>query len=110
MVPDLVVHGQAHEPAKQEVVVELLHEQTLAADGVEHLEEQSPQQLLRRDRGAPLPGIHGLKVPGELPQGPVHHLPQRSQGMVFGYPGFRGQVTEHGVLMDVVAPHNRCLH
>jgi hypothetical protein len=26
MVPDLVVHGQAHEPAKQDVVIQLLHE------------------------------------------------------------------------------------
>jgi len=109
MVPDLVVHGQAHKPAKQEIVIQLFHQQSLTANGVQHLEEQGPEQLLRGDGGASLPGVHGRKVPGELPQSLVHHLPQRPQRMVFGNPGFRGQVTEHGVLMDVVAPHNRCL-
>jgi hypothetical protein len=83
MVPGLVVHIQAHEPAKQEVVIRLLHEQALAADGVQHLQEQGPEQLLRRDGVASLAGIHGLKVPGELPQGLVHHLAHGgAQGMV----------------------------
>jgi hypothetical protein len=109
MVPDLVVHGQAHEPAKQEVVIQLFHQQPLAADGVQHLEEQGPEQLLRWDGGASLLGVYGLKVPGELPQGLVHHLPQWPKGMVLGHPGFRGQVTEYSVLMDVVPPLNRCL-
>src|SRR3974377_1077283 len=26
--------------------------------------------------------------------------------MVFGHPGFRGQITEHAALMDVITPHN----
>ena len=45
-IPILAVHGrvphpvidlQAYEPAEQQVVIELLHEQVLAADRVEHL-------------------------------------------------------------------------
>ena len=110
MVPDLVVHGQTHEPAKQEIVIQLLHQQSFAADGVKDLEQQGPQRLLRGDRRACLPGIHGLKVPGEVSQGLIHHLPDRPQGMVFGHSGFRGKVTEHGLLLNVVAPHTRCLH
>ena len=53
MVPDLVVHGQAYKPAKQEVVIQLLHQESFAADGVQHLEEQSPEQRFRGWRGRP---------------------------------------------------------
>jgi hypothetical protein len=42
MVPDLVIHGQAHEPAKQEIVIQLLHQQPFTADGVLRLQEQGP--------------------------------------------------------------------
>ena len=55
MVPDLVVHGKADEPAKQEIVIELLHQQPVAADGVQDLQQQGPQQLLRGNRGPSLP-------------------------------------------------------
>ena len=39
-----VVHAQAHEPAEEQVVIGLFHELTLAADRVEHLEEQRTQE------------------------------------------------------------------
>ena len=50
-IPDGIVRREAHKPAVQEIVVELLHELPLAPDGVEHLEQQGAQQLLRRNRG-----------------------------------------------------------
>ncbi len=46
-VPHLVVHAQPHEPPEQQVVVQLLHQQPLAAHPVEHLQQQCPQQLFR---------------------------------------------------------------
>ena len=48
--PHRVVHRQADKPAEQQVVVQLLHQQPLAPHGVEHLQQQRAQQLLRRDR------------------------------------------------------------
>ena len=39
MVPDLVVHGQANKPAKQEILIQLLHQESFAADGVKDLEQ-----------------------------------------------------------------------
>ena len=42
---------QPDEPAKQQIVVELLHQLALRAHRVESLQQQRPQQLLRRDRG-----------------------------------------------------------
>jgi hypothetical protein len=44
--------------------------------------------------------LHGLKIPRELPQRPVHHLPQWSQRMAFGRLSSRGQVTEHLLDLD----------
>ena len=48
--PDRVVHAEPHEPAKQQVVIQLLHQLPLAADRVQGLQQQGPQQLLRRNR------------------------------------------------------------
>jgi hypothetical protein len=73
VVSDPVVHGHAHEPAKQEIVIQLLHEQEIAADGATHLEEQGQEQLLRRDGATTFREVHGLEVREELPQGLVHH-------------------------------------
>ena len=38
-----VVHGQANEPAKQQVVLGLRHELALRADAVEHLQQHGAQ-------------------------------------------------------------------
>jgi len=40
-VPYRVVHRQADEPTKQQVVVQLLHQQPLASHRVQHLDQQS---------------------------------------------------------------------
>ena len=39
----------SHEPPEQQVVIELFHQQPLASHRVQHLQQQRPQQLLRRD-------------------------------------------------------------
>lgn len=51
-VPHRHVHRQADEPAEQHVVGDLLHQLPLRADREQGLQQQRPQQLLRRDRGA----------------------------------------------------------
>jgi hypothetical protein len=42
--PDRLVHVHADEPAKQQVVVQLLYEQPLAADRVADLEQLRPEE------------------------------------------------------------------
>ena len=49
-MPDQVVGAQTGKPLKQEVVVELLQQQTLRADPIERLQQRGQQQLLRRHR------------------------------------------------------------
>src|SRR5213594_4885896 len=81
-VPDRVIHGQAHEPPEEQVVVELLHEEPLAAHAVEHLQEQGPQQVLGRDRRPPDLGIQLVELGRQFAQDRVAHGPQGAQGMV----------------------------
>ena len=53
MVPHRVVHAQTHEPAEQQVVVQLLDQLALRADRVKSLQQKRPQHVLRRDRATP---------------------------------------------------------
>jgi len=59
-VPDHVVGAEAHKPAEQQVVVELLQQQPLGADPLEHLQQRGQQQF-RRDRGTAFQGIQLAK-------------------------------------------------
>src|SRR5216683_3351484 len=47
--PDRLIHIQTHEPAEQQVVAQLFHQEPFAANAIQDLEKQSLQQLLRRD-------------------------------------------------------------
>ena len=51
-IPNRIVHVQAHKPAEQQVVVQLLQQQSLATHRVEHLQQQRSQQFLGSNRGA----------------------------------------------------------
>src|SRR5436190_9823689 len=74
-MPDLVVHSQPYEPPKEQVVVELLHQHSLAPDAVEHLQKQSSQESFGRyGRPAHL-GVHLLEVRAQTFEGLVDHLP-----------------------------------
>lgn len=47
--PHRIIGVQADEPVEEQIVVELLHELTLAANGEKHLNQQRPQHLLGRN-------------------------------------------------------------
>ena len=46
-MPDHIVGAQAHKPAEQQVLVEVLQQQPLGADPIERLQQRGQQQLLR---------------------------------------------------------------
>jgi len=52
---------QAHEPAKQQIILRLIHQLAFRPDREQDLDQGRSQQPLRRDRGAPVDGIE----PGE---------------------------------------------
>ena len=85
--PHAVVHGQADEPAKQQVVLGLLHELTLGAHAVKDLQQHGAQQFLGGNAGATALGIslvHAGEQAVHLDQRLVHHHAYRAQRMVGG--------------------------
>lgn len=51
--PHLLVHLQTHEPAEQQVILQLFHQHPLTAHAVQNLQQKRPQELFRGDRGTP---------------------------------------------------------
>jgi hypothetical protein len=104
-VPHGVIHPEPHEPAEEEVVVELLHELPLAPDREEDLEQERAEELLRRDRRATGMGVQQGEARRQLLQGRVHHHPDRAERMVLRDPPLGGGVTPHAALLGIVASH-----
>src|SRR6266496_2974224 len=105
-VPNLVVHVQAHEPAEQHVVLQLLHQHPFAAHRVKHLQQQRPQQPLRRDRRSPHPRIQLVKSRRQLLKDFIRHLANRAQWMIRRHSLLRRYVAVHARLLFVVSPHS----
>src|SRR5262249_26328165 len=98
-------HAQANEPAEQQVVFQLLHQQPLAAHGVEDLQEQRPQQLLGRNRGPSRARIQLAEPPRHLLQRLVGHFKDRPQWVILRDSCLRRDVTEHRCLSYVTTSH-----
>jgi hypothetical protein len=105
MVPHRVVHAQAHKPAEQQVVVDLLDQQPLRAHRVEHLQQQRPQNVLRRNRWPPGVGIQRIELRAQRPQHRVRQLANRSQRMILRHTLLQRNIAEHPVLNPLVSTH-----
>src|SRR6266478_3186345 len=55
----------------RQIVVQLLHQHALAAHGIQHLQQQRPQEFFGRNRTPPDFRIHGLKLPISADCSPV---------------------------------------
>src|SRR5215813_7763221 len=82
--PYRLVHAETNEPAVEQVVVELLHQLPLRADGIERLQQERPQQSLRRDRRPAAVRVRPGKFAVERRQHLVHDRPHQPQ-RVFGW-------------------------
>jgi hypothetical protein len=81
-VPHGRVHGQAHEPAEQQVVVELLHQLRLGADRIERLQQERPQQPLGWNRRPPAIGVDLGELAIERCQHIIDDAPDHPQRML----------------------------
>ena len=79
-VPDRRIHRQADEPAKQHVVGDLLHQLAFRPHRVECLQQQRPQQLLRRDRIPTASSVQRVELSRQPLQRRVHQRPDRRSG------------------------------
>ena len=84
VVPHGIVQSKIQEPAEQDRVVDLLHEQPHATHGVEGLKKEGLERLLGRDPRAARVGVHLRELGGHFEKSPVDHVPNRSQRMIRG--------------------------
>ena len=81
-IPDRIVHRQPDEPAEQQIVVELLHQLPFRAHRVEGLQQQRPQQPLRRDRRPAVARVKLAELPRQIRQRRVDQVADRPQRMI----------------------------
>lgn len=93
MIPRRLVDADPHEPAKQQIELETLRQQSLRTHRVERLQQHRPQQLLRRDGQAADLGVERHELPLHRSQGVVHEQPDRAQRMILAHPLFEIHVT-----------------
>jgi hypothetical protein len=106
--PDRIVHRQANEPAEQQIVVQLFHQQTLRTDGVKRMQQHS-QQMFGRDRGASILRVERGKLGVEGFQRFVGDAPDQAKRVVVGNPALWPDVAEKSVPPNVVATHSQAL-
>src|SRR6266487_1747083 len=104
-VPDRVVGRKPHEPAIQEIVVQLLHQLAFRPDAVEHLEQQRAQQLFRRNRGTAFARVELPQATVQFAQYIAHKLPDLPQRMVRRHPRLGRDVRKQPTLIHKCAPH-----
>lgn len=102
-----VVHAQADEPAKQQVVVELLNELALAANGEKDLQEQCAQQLLGRNRRAASMRLAFVEQRTHVREDAVDQRTQGAQRMVLRDTLLKAHVAEHRRLGILLAAHGK---
>ena len=104
-IPHAVVHSQAHEPAVEDVEVELLHQLPLAADRVQHLQYRSSDQLLRRNRRPADARVQPLKHRRHLLQRRVDQHADRTQRVILRHPLRGRDVAEHSCVLVQLSAH-----
>ena len=105
VVPGIVLDRHADKPAEQQVVAQLLDEQTLAAQTVEHLQRQRPQQLLRCNRIASALRVHRIEHPVHLHQRGVEQFSDRSQRMIARNKALQAAGGKQRVLHEICAAY-----
>src|ERR1019366_5685295 len=104
-VPHLIVRIQAHEPAVQQVELDLFHQLPLTADRIQHHQQKRSQQPFRRNRRPSPPRVQRIKMQRQLLQRTLQQPPNPPQRMIRRYPLLRVEVAEHHFLPRVVSSH-----
>jgi hypothetical protein len=108
-IPNRIVDAEANEPAEQQIVIELLHQLPLGTHRIERLQQQRPQQLLRRDRRPADRRIDRREVVVEPRQCLAHHRPDRSQRMGARHPRLQIHIAEQAARPNLATAHRYLL-
>jgi hypothetical protein len=104
-VPDGLIQGQAHEPAQQKVVTQLLAEAPLGGHGVEELHKLGAQEVLGGDRGTATGGVEGVEGGLHLRKGAVDEGSDGAQRVLVGHDLLEGGHEHQARLQLLVATH-----
>lgn len=110
VIPHRLIARKPHEPAKQQIVVELLAQQALAAHRVEYLQQQRPKQPLRGYRRAAFARINRLEVLRHPRKCCIDHLAHRSQRVRARNPRVQRHVAEQSILAIIGPAHQNFLN
>jgi hypothetical protein len=106
-VPDRIIRAEAHKPAEQQVVVELLQQQPLGSDPVKRLQQRGQQQLLRRNRWSSFQGIQPAEGWIEPIKRLIRQLANPPERMAARDPILNRDVGEQGAAALLLASHQR---
>src|SRR5512132_188437 len=104
-VPHLLIDAETDKPAEQQVIVQLLHQLSLRAHGIERLQQQPPQQLLRRDRRPADRRIDRLEIFVQPRQRRVHDRSDRPQRMAARHTCLQVDITEQAARPNFATAH-----
>src|SRR5512132_1841498 len=108
-VPHRIVDAETDEPAEQQTVVQLLHQLPLRADGLKRLQQQRPQQLLRRDRRPADRRINRLEIAVQPGERCINHRPDRPQRMGTPHPRLQIDIAEQAARPNLATAHRYLL-
>ena len=106
MVPHGFVEAHPHEPAVEQVVVDVLNQLALGADREQRLDQAGAQQALRGDGGAAPARIQRLEIVVHAGQDGVDQHPQLAQRMRIRDAFFQRAVAVQGMLGGVGLAHD----
>src|ERR1700753_1081468 len=104
-VPHRIVHLKATEPTEKQTEIQLFHHPTLARNPMKHLQQKSPQKLLRSNRWTSGARIHRTQLRIDPFQRTVHQNSDRTQRMVHSNTLLQSHVTEHRRLNRSISTH-----
>src|SRR6185437_3876056 len=96
---------KSNEPAKQQIVIYLLHQLPLRPDAVQRLNEECAQQLLRRNRRPSIGRIELAETPVQTPANFPNQSAYRPKWVVGRNALFRQNIRKHCPLIQKLASH-----
>jgi hypothetical protein len=104
-VPHPIVNSKADKPAEQQIEIQLLHQLALRADRIKRLEQQRPEQLLRRNGRAARPRIHNLEIRRQRPRNIVHDAADNPKRMALRNPLLQIHIAEKTATLLICSAH-----
>ena len=105
LIESALLQTHVQEPAEQNVVIELFHQQALTPNRVEQLQQLGAQEALGRNRRAAMPRVERVEFTRHLPQDLVDEGANRPQRVIRRHTLFGGHIAEHGTRLTIVSSH-----